>query len=75
MVLFSRGDMEHAYRGCAYATDGASKWLENAQVGHTTPTLAGAQMEGFVMSGYNSRVTKTQGGMYNIPIPSSSTVT
>jgi len=73
MVLFSRGDIEHAYHGCAYATDGASKWLENAQIGNTTPILASAQMEGFIMSGCNSHVMKTQEGMYNIPIPSSST--
>jgi hypothetical protein len=73
MVLFSRGEMDHSYHGCTYATDGASKWLENAEIGHTNPTTAGTQMEGFIMSGCNSNVTKTQGGMYNIPIPSSST--
>ncbi len=73
MVLFSRGDVGHSYRGCTYATDGALKWLKNAEIGHTTPSIAGTWMEGFVMSGCNSHVMKTQGGMYNIPIPSSST--
>jgi hypothetical protein len=70
MVLFGRGDVDHSYRGCAYATDGASKWLENAEIGHTTPIVASTQMEGFTISGYNSRVMKTQEGMYYIPIPS-----
>jgi len=72
MVLFSRGEVEHSYRGCAFATEGALKWLENANIGHTTPSIAGTRMEGFVMSGCNSSVTNTQGCMYNIPIPNSS---
>jgi hypothetical protein len=73
MVLFSRGDVGHSYHGCTYATDGASKWLENVEIRHTNPTTAGTRMEGFIMSGCNSHVMKTQAGMYNIPIPSSST--
>jgi hypothetical protein len=66
MVLFSRSDIGHSYRSSAYASEGASNWLENADVGNTTPLVASTQMEGFVVSGCNSRVKKAQGGMYNI---------
>jgi len=62
MVLFGRGDVGHSYHGSAYATDGATKWLENTHIGNTTPLVASSQMEGFLISGYNSRVTKTQKG-------------
>jgi len=66
MVLFSRGDIDHPYCSCAYATEGASNWLENADIGNITPSIASTQMEGFIVSGCNSLVKKAQGGMYNI---------
>jgi len=71
-VLFARGAVYHDYSGCAFATEGASRWLANAEIKYTTPTFAADQMDGFMVSGCYARVKKTRGGMYHIRIANSS---
>jgi hypothetical protein len=68
VVLIGRGAVGDAYHNCSFATEGASRWLENAEIKNTTPEFAAQQMEGFLISGCYTRVQKKKSGVYYIPI-------
>src|SRR5712671_3001383 len=72
LVLFCRSEIAHSYSSGSFATEGARKWLENVDVGHDTPQNVAIQMEAFCISGVSKRLQKSQGGMYHIPISSTS---
>ena len=36
-LFFSRSSISHSYNPGVFATEGAEKWLERAQIGHNTP--------------------------------------
>ena len=72
LVLFGRGAVGDDYYNCSFATEGASRWLENTEIKHTTLDFAAQQMEGFVILGCYMCVQKKKSGVYYIPIACSS---
>jgi hypothetical protein len=40
LLLYCRGNIAHSYIPGIFATDGARKWLENADTGCCTPSTA-----------------------------------
>lgn len=70
LVLFSRGNLAHRYGSASYASPGAQRWLECAEIGHSTPNHVAMQLEGFAISGYTGDIKKYQNGVYHIPYPS-----
>lgn len=58
LFLYCRGNTEHSYIPGSFATDGARKWLENADTGCCAPTTAAKQMEGYSVSGCVRRSRK-----------------
>jgi hypothetical protein len=40
IVLIGRSAVGNTYHNCSFATEGASRWLENAEIKNTTPEFA-----------------------------------
>ncbi len=67
LLLYCRGNMTHSYIPGSFATDGAMKWLENADTGCCAPITAAKQMEGYSVSGCVRRSKKSS--VYNYLSP------
>jgi len=63
VLLFGRGNNSHTYSPGAFATQGAWRWLENAEIGNNPPIEAARQLEAFVISGCAQRVRQPKGGL------------
>lgn len=69
LLLYCRGNIAHSYIPGTFATDGARKWLENADTGCCTPSTAARQMEGYSVSGCVRRPKKDKSSAYNYLSP------
>ncbi|KAH9955750.1 hypothetical protein BC827DRAFT_1158100 [Russula dissimulans] len=62
LVLFCHSTVAHSYSSGSFATEGARRWLENAEIGNNTPQDSAIQLEGFCTSNCGERIRKIKEG-------------
>ncbi|KAH9955288.1 hypothetical protein BC827DRAFT_1271815 [Russula dissimulans] len=62
LVLFCHSTVAHSYSSGSFATEGARRWLENAEIGNNTPQDSAIQLEGFCTSNCGEWIRKIKEG-------------
>jgi hypothetical protein len=68
IFFFGHGNVSHSYSPGTFVTEGAERWLLNAEIGHNFPNAITHQLEAFTILGCAKYVGKTKEGRCFISI-------